>query len=199
MDKIFALTLYKQSAKGYRLLQKTFALPSKKTLTNMLNKIPFNTGLNQCMRNVLGQNVKKMKDLHKYCILIFDDIALKPALQYNKKQDEIEGFVDIGGNKQAKFADHVTVFMLRGIYKKWKQPLSYFYIESSMDAVALKSKIVENIEFAQAIGLHVVATVCDQSSINSRSIKLLCHESSAKLLRQEEENRSLGFLVNGEE
>lgn len=39
-DKMFALSLMKQSPKGYRLLQHTFALPSRKTL--MMVIIAFN-------------------------------------------------------------------------------------------------------------------------------------------------------------
>lgn len=36
-DKILALSLYKQSAKGYRLLSRIFSLPSRKTLRYLTN------------------------------------------------------------------------------------------------------------------------------------------------------------------
>lgn len=35
-DKIFGLSLMKQSPKGYKLFRKVFAMPSRKTLTNLL-------------------------------------------------------------------------------------------------------------------------------------------------------------------
>ncbi|RVE49086.1 hypothetical protein evm_006207 [Chilo suppressalis] len=40
-DKLFALTLWKQSPKGYRLLEKMFALPNKRTLKRLSGKIDF--------------------------------------------------------------------------------------------------------------------------------------------------------------
>lgn len=46
-DKVFALSLFKQSGKAYRLLQKVFALPSRSSLMNLLQKIPFKTGINK--------------------------------------------------------------------------------------------------------------------------------------------------------
>lgn len=41
------ISLYKSSLRGYRLLQKIFALPSRRTLADMLKKIPFMLGVNQ--------------------------------------------------------------------------------------------------------------------------------------------------------
>jgi len=37
-DKIFALSLFKQSGKAYKLLQKVFALPCKSLLMSLLQK-----------------------------------------------------------------------------------------------------------------------------------------------------------------
>lgn len=44
-EKILALTLMKSSGKGYRLLSKIFALPSRQTITNLLNRIPLIPGI----------------------------------------------------------------------------------------------------------------------------------------------------------
>lgn len=43
--KIFALTLMKQSPKAYRLLRKTFALPSRKIIMGVLNRMALSTGV----------------------------------------------------------------------------------------------------------------------------------------------------------
>jgi hypothetical protein len=40
-DKIFALSLLKHSPRAYKLLEKTFALPSRKKLMALLNEVPF--------------------------------------------------------------------------------------------------------------------------------------------------------------
>lgn len=51
-DKVLSLALYKQSGTGYRL-PKIFDLPSKKTLTTLLNRIPISPGLNSYVLKVL--------------------------------------------------------------------------------------------------------------------------------------------------
>ncbi|CAI6359922.1 unnamed protein product [Macrosiphum euphorbiae] len=60
-DKVFALSLYKQSGKAYRMLSKVFALPSCKCITDMLKKIPFQTGINQRIFKNLKNAVQKLK------------------------------------------------------------------------------------------------------------------------------------------
>lgn len=59
-DKIFALSVYKQSGKAYRFLSKIFSLPSRKVLTAILNKIPFRCGINDCIFNHLKQSIKNL-------------------------------------------------------------------------------------------------------------------------------------------
>lgn len=60
-DKVMCLALLKESPKGYKLLRKIFAIPSRKTLTNLLGKIPFACGINEGILNSLQTNVRKMK------------------------------------------------------------------------------------------------------------------------------------------
>lgn len=45
-EKVFALALYKRSPRCYRLLSKFVALPSRRTLSSLLEKVPFNSGIN---------------------------------------------------------------------------------------------------------------------------------------------------------
>jgi hypothetical protein len=54
-DKIFALSLLKHSPRAYKLLEKTFALPSRKKLMALLNEVPF--------LDVVS--TKKMESLHQ--------------------------------------------------------------------------------------------------------------------------------------
>jgi hypothetical protein len=46
-EKILALPLLKASGKGFTLLSKLFVLPSRRILTNLLNELPYRSGLNQ--------------------------------------------------------------------------------------------------------------------------------------------------------
>lgn len=42
----------------------------------------------------------------------------------------IDGFVDSGTYKTQNLADHALVFMIRGIRKKYKQPISYSFCQA---------------------------------------------------------------------
>ena len=77
-----------------------------------------------------------MKELDKYCVLLFDEMALEPGLQYNKKERYVDGFEDFGSFGRApKLADTANVFMLRGIHKQWKQPISFTFSSGSTNSI----------------------------------------------------------------
>lgn len=199
-DKIFALSLYKQGRKKYKLLQKVFALPARNTLSRLLYKLPLNVGINDKIFNSFKKQIEKMDHLDKYCILIFDEIALSANLQYNAANDLIESFEDIGdGVRRCKFADHALVFMARGIHKKWKQPLCFYFLEQGMKSQDLVPTIKSVIRAVRRIGLTVVATICDQHATNVAAINSLRNETQAECLRCMVENRYFGFTVDGVE
>jgi hypothetical protein len=83
-DKILALSIYKHSGRGYRFLSKIFSLPSRKILTKMLNKIPYQTGINESIFNHLKKRVSDMETIEKHCA--FADHALTFMVKgiYNK-------------------------------------------------------------------------------------------------------------------
>lgn len=176
-DKVFALSLLKQSPRAYRLLRSTFALPSRKTLMHILNKIHFSTGIVPKVMDALKSSIAKLDSLDKHCVLMFDEISLEPSLTYDRKWDEVVGFQDIDGNKTLKFADHALVFMVQGLRKKWKQPISFHFSQGGMNSVQLKILLKNTILALQEIGLTVVCTVCDQYAANVNAIKRLKEES----------------------
>lgn len=70
-DKVFALSLFKQSGKAYRTLSKIFALPSRKSIMDLLKKVPFEVRINKRIFEHLKTAVKKMKNrLDRYCTVI---------------------------------------------------------------------------------------------------------------------------------
>lgn len=198
-DKIFCLSLYKQGPKSYRHLQKTFSLPSKKCVMALLYAIPFDVGLNENVMETLKADVAKMEPADRYCCLLFDEMSLEPSLDYNNKKDVIEGWQDFGDRKTTTFADHATVFLLRGIRRKWKQPIGFFFVTTGMKSPELAKNIKKAIRLARSIGLIVVATVCDQYSSNSAALSSLMKESREHSLRHgtEYRNTSNTFIVDG--
>lgn len=67
----------------------------------------------------------------KVCGIVFDAISLKSGVFYNVSKDEFEGFEDLGQYGKSEIpAQYAMVFMAKGLGKKWKQPLGYFYFKS---------------------------------------------------------------------
>lgn len=139
-DKVYALSLLKQSPKAYK---------------------------------VLRSSTEKLYILDRHSVLMFDEISIDPSLTYDKKWDSIVGFQDLDGNKTLKFADHALVFMLQGLKKKWKQPISYHFSEGGLNSDNLYVLIKNTILALQQLGFIVVCTVCDQYSANVNAIKKL--------------------------
>jgi hypothetical protein len=86
-------------------------------LVDILSKLPFLCGINNQIFSNLQAAVQQMEEKDRCCCLIFDEMALNPNLQYDQKNDCIVGFEDVGYEKRPKFADHATVFMVRGLRK----------------------------------------------------------------------------------
>ncbi|KAB0793229.1 hypothetical protein PPYR_12849 [Photinus pyralis] len=141
-----------------------------------------------------------MKRLDRYCILMFDEVSLRPGIHYNQKGDFIEGFVDLGGNeRRALFADHATVFMLKGIHRKWKQPICFCYCEFTMKTPDLVVMIKVLLSHIFQCGLTVVATVSDQGATNAAAIKQLLKETNENCVKSNIENKFLGYIIDNKE
>lgn len=73
-----------------------------------------------------------------------DEITIKQHLFYDKRHDKIIGFHDTGECRKNKAAGNAG----------WKQPLGYFNLCSSCDALELKNLAIKAIENLQDIGFH---------------------------------------------
>lgn len=62
---------------------------------------------------------------------MFDEMCLSSGLTYNTVTDEIDCFVNTGQCKSQNLADHASVFMVRGIKKKFKQPIAYSFCQGA--------------------------------------------------------------------
>ncbi|KAK9686274.1 Transposase protein [Popillia japonica] len=196
-DKLLSLVLMKQSPKGYSFLSKIFALPNRKTLTNLLSRVPIETEIRYAVMKTLQKTVQEMKLLDRHCIIMFDDIALQTSLLYNNKCDVIDGFQDNGrNNRYPLFADKAMVFVARGISKKWKQPLAYYFNQGGMKSEVIATCLKTVIREATSIGLNNVACVCDQANANAKAIRMLYDETNRNFVLKGQENRNFGFVID---
>lgn len=119
-----------------------------------------------------------MQDLDKNCCLIFDEISVSSGLSYEPSKQRISGFEDMGElGRSNKYANHALVFMLRGLTKTWKQVVAYYFVTSTVSSDNLKIILKTVICQIQAIGLNVMATVCDQGTTQREALKELCGEN----------------------
>jgi len=72
-------------------------------------------------------------------------MCLNSGLNYNSSSDIIDGFIDTGVYRSQMFGDHVLVFMIRGIKKKFKQPICYTFCQGAtkQDELVRQLKEVE--------------------------------------------------------
>lgn len=129
-QKSFCLAIRKQSPKTYHRLCRYFVLPSTRTLGRHSAKLMFQSGINSKFFEFLKTAVDGMVDIDKYCTLIWDEMALKPHLDYSEGRDIIDGFVELILVRRPNFATHALTFMVRGINKAYKEPVSYFYTDN---------------------------------------------------------------------
>ena len=145
----------------------------------------------------IKQLVQKMDPLSKYCVLIFDEISLESGLQYNAKLDVVDGFVDYGGcERRTVLADHALVFMIRGLHKKWKQPICYTFCEGCTPTADLIRMIKMLVREVRNTGLHLVATICDQGATNQAAINTLLFDTKIYCQQNNIENRYQGYLID---
>ncbi|XP_072398886.1 uncharacterized protein [Diabrotica undecimpunctata] len=187
-EKLMALTLYKQSAKSYNLLSKIFILPSKSTLNRLLANIIGGPGINEVVFQSLQETTAKMDSSEKYVGLIFDEMAIMPGLHFNERHGLIEGFEHMGENRDIFISDHILMFMVRGLKKSWKAPISYhFASRGGAKTFQIKNLLIEIIQKLRSINLKPITVICDQN--NSAVINSLIKDTKEIYMRNGQLNK----------
>lgn len=163
-EKLNALILLKQSPKNYRLLEKMFILPSKRTINRLAENVNVQPGINVPLFKYMQSKIKHWQRNDKLCTIVFDEVALTPHLTYDPKHDVVYGFTDVVGERQQKFADHALTFMLRGICSSWRQTVAFYFVEGTISAAALENILKQLIDRIAESGLIPLGIVCDQGS-----------------------------------
>lgn len=146
-EKELALGLYYKSPSAYRyLLNLNIVLPALSTIRGWISCSKFLPGISAKLFKQISMKVKNMTADEKVCILCYDEMSIRKYLEYSKIIDQIEGFEDSGVfGRSTKFGKEALVFMVRGLYSRWKLPVSYFISGSATHAEKLKNIILLNI------------------------------------------------------
>ncbi len=123
-----ALQLKGISPKAYCLLKRIFVLPSLSTLNRLINTIDIKPGFHAAVLEALHLKAKSLIGIKKIVVLAYDEMSPKENVFYNSSIDAVEGKQNMGSDSENSnlLANHASVFMVRSISEKWKQPMGYF-------------------------------------------------------------------------
>ncbi|KAG8224538.1 hypothetical protein J437_LFUL002142 [Ladona fulva] len=117
---------------------------------------------------------EKGEACYRMCVLMFDEMSLKPHLDYRVKSDLIVGFEDHGHlGRSSRIAKFALVFMIHGLLQKWKQPIAVYFSSSPTKSEILVALMEEVLRQCQKVGLCVTAIVCDMGTNNVKTLKTM--------------------------
>ena len=131
-------------------------------------------GINAHAFSVLKDSVQTMSDKDCVCCLMFGKMSIRVYMHFNQKIDCIEGSEDLGSHgRTSSIANRALVFVLRGLCKRWKQPVAYYLIRGSTKREMLVNFLLEVLDACHNAGLVVVATMCGMGANNVKALKQL--------------------------
>lgn len=114
--------------------------------------------------------IQTFKPEEKHATLIFDEMAIKPGLQFDNSLNEVVGrpTMSASNNKSNsdQLATHALMFMLAGVTTRWKQIIAYDFTSNSFSADQLYSTIIEIIKRCHNIKITIRAVVSDMGGQN---------------------------------
>ena len=159
-----ALVLHSNGAKAYKHLAQIFCLPSKTSLSKWLMTMKCLRGFHDKAFTALAERMKYMSKRDKVCCIMIDEVSLKRNLQYDRYNDLIVGYEDVGTNESRynKPATSALVFMLRGLSTNWNQPIGYVFMSSACKATHVQNLIQNCLNKCEQFGIDVKVIFSDQ-------------------------------------
>ena len=150
---------------GYNLLRKQHQpLPGLRTIQRKMSTIPFQPGVLHHIFEALATKVEHMQPNENLCCLTLEEMSITAGYEYDPSTSQIAGTVNLPGHSGQ--ATHGLVFMLSGLTSRWKQVAAYFLTGNKTDGSIFKQIVLEIIDKATKIGLHVSAVTSDMGSSN---------------------------------
>ena len=93
-----------------------------------LSRMNLAPGWNDHIFHLLRKKAEKLESKDNVCGIVFDAISLKSGLYYNVTKDQVDGVEDLGQyGRSEQTAEYAMVFMVKGLARKWKKVLAYFF------------------------------------------------------------------------
>ena len=131
------------SGASYEMLRTSgcIRLPSQQTLRDYTHYIQTSIGFSAEVDKEIVRCADLSEELHKYVILVIDEVHVKEELVHDKHQGNLIGFVNLGetnnhllqfeetlqgGHDHRTLASSMLVFMVRGLFAKFNFPYAQF-------------------------------------------------------------------------
>lgn len=98
--------------------------------------------------------------------------------------------------EKAKFANNFLVFMIIGLFTKWKRPVCLIFCEGRTPTANLVCPNKTVIRQLSSYGLNLIAMVCNQGTANRVAINTLLNDIKRYCFQHNTEHRFAGFLVD---
>ena len=145
-----------------------FHLPSPKSIIRWFGKIDIWPGICQNLFAALKIKATHMEVADRNCVLLFDEMYIKKCFDFHPTKQIIEGFEDLGSlGRSTAVGSRVLVFMLRGLFSNWKQPLAFFVTKSGISKDNLNYILDEILDAVYDTGFKVRAVISDQGRSNT--------------------------------
>ena len=177
----FCLSLHAKSPAAYKELKDSgvLVLPSQRTLRDYRNFFKPKPGFNSKNIERLKEHSKDYFDIQRYVVLSFDEMKIQSKLVFDKRTNELIGFVGLGEEKlnealtsTDELATHALAFLVGGVATDLKYTLAYFLTKdvTSYQLMSLFWKAVCVLELG--CNLWICAAVSDGASPNRRFCEL---------------------------
>lgn len=192
--KVLALSIYKQRPKEYKYLSSIFALPSLKCNKTLVHNVPFYPSFNAYHWKFKITNCETNSDGSVLYINIWWNVT---GNRFTLRSTQRFGLKDLRDDKRhISLADHILTFMIRGLRKKFKQPICFYFVKRTIKTQDLVNCIKDIIKSIQSTKLDIVATVSDQGTTNVAAINSLKSETIQFYKSVTIENHYEGYLIN---
>jgi hypothetical protein len=140
-----------------------FKLPAVSTIRKWMSRFQVNEGFCPNLLKLLAIRCKGLEAEDRVCNLMVDEISLKKGIEYNATLDVLMGVrTDLHG--KYFYPSCALVFLVAGRKRKWKQSVSFFFVENAMSASEVMQMTLECIDRLEEIGLRVAVLSSDQGS-----------------------------------
>ncbi|XP_036144197.1 uncharacterized protein LOC118647293 isoform X3 [Monomorium pharaonis] len=165
----------KWGTQGYSDFVKKYPIfPSVRTLQEAVEHMKFESGILEEVFDVIQCQIPHMTLHEIHCVVVLDEMAIKPGEMYDSSTKRIIGLCTFPGH--IGLAKKALVIALAGITTRWKYAVAY-YLTNKVDSEAkqtncnftgnaLKDIISKVIVKAENIGLKVAAVISDMGSDN---------------------------------